>query len=52
MSKAGVSVIILTWNGLELVKECVSQVISKVKKWNVPHEIIIIDNGSEDDTVS
>jgi GT2 family glycosyltransferase len=48
----GVSVIILTWNGLELVKECVSHVIEHIGRWKIPREIILVDNGSSDDTVS
>ncbi len=52
MKANGVSVIVLTWNGLALVKECFPQVVQAIKKWDVPYEIIIVDNGSQDETVS
>jgi len=50
-SAKGISVIILTWNGIDLVKECVRQVIPAVEKWAIPHEIVLVDNGSNDGTV-
>lgn len=51
-TESGVSVLILTWEGLPLVKECVAEVIAQISQWNVPHEVILIDNGSTDGTVA
>lgn len=48
----GVSVIVLTWNGLELIKECLPLVVAEVATWTIPHEIIVVDNGSNDATTS
>jgi O-antigen biosynthesis protein len=50
-STSGLSIIVLTWNGIELVKECVSQVIESVQKWPITTELIIADNGSQDGSV-
>lgn len=46
--KIGVSIIILTWNGLELLKECVARVIDSVRAWPIQTELIIAENGSKD----
>jgi len=48
----GVSVIVLTWNGIELIKECFHQIVETAKRWEMPHEIILVDNGSHDDTIA
>ena len=44
------SIIILTYNNLEFTKAC----IESIKKYTEPdtYEIIVVDNNSEDDTVS
>ncbi len=47
----GITVIILTWNGLELLKECLPKVLHNVAKWNIPHELMVVDNGSRDGTI-
>lgn len=49
----GVSFIIPTWNKEEMVVNCVKNLISKLKKEarNIRKEIIIVDNGSKDNTV-
>jgi len=51
MIENGISVIILTWNGIDLIRECVSHVIDSVCTWPIPTEIILVDNGSQDGTV-
>lgn len=43
------SVIILTWNGLELTKRCLNSLLSKKLPKDV--EIIVVDNGSTDGTI-
>lgn len=47
----GVSVIVLTWNGEELVRECFPRIYESVQSWTVPREILLVDNGSEDNTL-
>jgi GT2 family glycosyltransferase len=47
----GISVILLTWNGLALLKECLPKVVANLARWDMPHELIIVDNGSRDGTL-
>ena len=49
--KAGVSIVIPTWNGLELLKQFLPSVIQAAHHYPNPTEIIIVDDGSEDGTV-
>ncbi|MGG6311746.1 glycosyltransferase family 2 protein [Paenibacillus macerans] len=50
MNEGGVtSIIIPTYNGLHLLGPCVEAIRRHTE---VPHEIIVVDNGSEDDTTS
>lgn len=42
------SIIIVTWNGLEYTRQCID---SLEKYTRLPHELIIVDNGSTDGTV-
>ncbi len=49
--KASVSIVIPTWNGLELLKQFLPSVIQAAHHYCNPTEIIIVDDGSEDDTV-
>jgi len=49
---SGVSVIVLTWNGIQLIKECFPQIVTVTQQWKIPHELILIDNGSKDGTIS
>jgi glycosyltransferase involved in cell wall biosynthesis/GT2 family glycosyltransferase len=41
------SVMVLGWNGLELTQRCVETVRQHT---DIPYELILVDNGSEDDT--
>lgn len=47
----GITVIVLTWNGIDLIKECLPIVYAEVNSWLIAHEIILVDNGSNDNTV-
>lgn len=44
----GVSIIIPTWNKLELLKKCLTLLDAELKKTNIHAEIIVIENGSTD----
>jgi len=48
----GVTFIIPTWNKEEMVVNCVNNLIEKLEKEykNIPKEIIVVDNGSMDNT--
>ena len=50
--KAAVSIVIPTWNGLELLKQFLPSVIQAAHHYSDPTEIIVVDDGSQDDTVS
>ena len=47
----GVSVLILTWQGIDLVKECFPLVLEEIASWDIETEILLLDNGSTDGTV-
>lgn len=44
------SVILLTWNSLEMAKSCIRSIYEKTK--GITFEIIVVDNGSTDSTVN
>jgi|SRR5208283_667587 len=46
------SFIILTWNSQKYVGRCLDSIMNKCEDERVDFEIIVIDNGSEDGTVS
>jgi GT2 family glycosyltransferase len=50
--KDGVSIVIPTWNGLELLKQFLPSVIQAAQRYHNPTEIIIVDDCSEDETVA
>ncbi|MGA9768798.1 MAG: glycosyltransferase family 2 protein [Blastocatellia bacterium] len=50
--KDGVSIVIPTWNGLELLKQFLPSVIQAAKFHCNPTEIIIVDDGSDDETLA
>lgn len=43
------SIILLTWNSLEMAKSCIQSIYEKSK--GITFEIIVVDNGSTDSTV-
>ena len=45
-----VSVIVLSWNARSEVMACVQSLLAACR--NIEHELIVIDNGSGDDSVS
>lgn len=49
--KMQLSIIILNWNSLDYLKRCLSSITSNVSN-NINKEIILIDNGSNDGSIS
>ena len=45
------SIVILNWNGRELLEECLPAVISAIETDGRDHEVLVVDNGSTDDSV-
>lgn len=50
--KKEASIVILNWNGRSLMEECLPSVIEAVANEGGDHEILVIDNGSTDDSVA
>ncbi len=46
-----ISIIILNWNGVELLKECLPSVISAMREYSGDYEIIMVDNASTDGSI-
>ena len=46
-----VSIVILNWNGKELLRECMPSVVKAALATNETYEIIVVDNGSVDGSV-
>ncbi len=44
------SIIILNWNGRDLLEQCIPSVVEAVKADGREHEVIVVDNGSTDDS--
>lgn len=45
------SIVILNWNGRHLLEESLPALEKAIRKSGVAHEVIVIDNGSEDDSL-
>ena len=48
--RAGLSVVMPTWNGAPLLRESLPLIIAACEAAGVPYEILVVDNGSEDET--
>ncbi len=46
-----VELIVLTWNGADLLRKCLPSVVEAARNSPVPATILVVDNGSVDDTV-
>ena len=46
-----VSIVILNWEGLELLKKCIPSVIKAAQNYPENCEIIVVDNGSKDKSI-
>jgi GT2 family glycosyltransferase len=42
-----VSIVVVTWDGLQVLRDCVTALAEQ----SIPHELIVVDNGSRDGTV-
>ncbi len=51
MSTPRASIIISTWNGRHLLETCLPRVLRAVEEAEGEHEVIVVDDASEDDTV-
>lgn len=51
MRTDGISVVILTWNSEEYIEECISSLYSDADGSNLEIEIIVVDNGSRQNTI-
>ena len=47
----GISIIIPTYNGIDLLKQCLPPIIEEAKSYEGECEIIVVDDGSTDGTV-
>src|SRR5215471_5014445 len=52
VARESASLIILNWNGKELLAEGLPSVIRAVARDGRPHEVLVVDNGSTDDSVA
>jgi GT2 family glycosyltransferase len=50
VSKRGLSIILVTWNGLHLLKKHLDTIINATNSFKYEHEIILVDNNSIDRT--
>ncbi|RPJ55569.1 MAG: glycosyltransferase, partial [Acidobacteria bacterium] len=46
------SIVVLNWNGRHLLEENIPALLAAVRKTGKPHEILVVDNGSSDDSVT
>ncbi|UCC68030.1 MAG: glycosyltransferase [Armatimonadota bacterium] len=51
MSAFRASLIISTWNGRHLLETCLPRVLRAVEQDGGKHEVVVVDDGSRDDTV-
>ena len=51
MSEYGMSFIIPCYNEQNNIAACLNSISNEIRKYNVPYEIIVVDNGSTDNTI-
>lgn len=45
------SIVVLNWNGRRLLEECLPSVFAAIERHGGEHEVIVVDNGSNDGSV-
>ncbi len=51
MNSIDLSIIIVSYNTKEITKNCLKSILNSLKKAKIDYELILIDNGSTDDTI-
>lgn len=51
-SRPPISVVIPNYDGLEMLKKCLPSVVESVNRYNPQSEIIVVDDGSSDESVA
>ena len=46
------SIIVLNWNGRHLLQESLPALEAAIERSGRPHELLVVDNGSDDDSIS
>ncbi len=52
MNPIDCSFVLLTWNSERYVEKCLRSILSALKSTDLKYEVFIVDNGSQDNTVS
>ncbi len=51
MSNPSLSFVVLTWNSARFIDNCIAAIINKCQEEGIPFEVIVVDNGSVDETM-
>lgn len=51
LRKSPCSIVMLNWNGKELLKESVPAVLQAIENTSVDHQFLLVDNGSTDESI-
>lgn len=51
-SAPGVSLVVLNWNGADLLENYVPSLLQAARRWPGPAQVLVADNGSSDDSVA
>ena len=46
----GVSIVILNWNGVDLLKACLPSIVETAGRYPEACQVMVVDNGSTDDS--
>lgn len=46
------TIVVLNWNGRHLLEESIPALLQAVRKTGEQHEVLVVDNGSKDDTIA